>query len=95
VTFLTADSEAHLNLIESRHLAEPVAREIYPGFEVDEEQWRNESIVSQTTAPGSNSSSKGLAHDRMFGGVKGRRKSKKDKLREKAVQEESLRHKPQ
>ncbi|EEC43133.1 predicted protein, partial [Phaeodactylum tricornutum CCAP 1055/1] len=35
VTFLTADSEAHLNLIESRHLAEPVAREIYPGFEVD------------------------------------------------------------
>jgi ATP-dependent RNA helicase RhlE len=89
VTFLTADSEAHLNLIESRHLTEPVAREIYPGFEVDEKQWRNESIVSQTMAPGSNSSSKGIAHDRMFGGVKGRRKSKKDKLREKAAQEES------
>ena len=35
--------------------------------------------------PGVVHSPKGLAHDRMHGGVKGKRKSKKDKLREAAA----------
>jgi hypothetical protein len=35
--------------------------------------------------PGVQHSRLGLAHDRMHGGVKGKRKSKKDKLREQAA----------
>ena len=38
-----------------------------------------------TGVPGVQHSRLGLAHDRMHGGVKGKRKSKKDKLREQAA----------
>ena len=85
ITFCTPDNEAHLELIEKRHLPEPVAGETLPGFEPDEEKWRIEAEGSRLIVPGAIPSGKGLAHDRMFGGVKGRRKSKKDKLREKAA----------
>jgi superfamily II DNA/RNA helicase len=84
VTFVTPDSDSHLDLIERRYLPEEqrLVREIIPGFEPDEEAWRIEAESSKNTVPGTNSSDKGLAHDRMFGGIKGRRKSKKDRLRE-------------
>ena len=87
VTFCTPDSEEHFSLIEERHLPERLERTMLPGFEVDEEKWRVETEGSRWTVPGAQPSEKGLAHDRMFGGIKGRRKSKKDKLREKAALE--------
>ena len=40
------------------------------------------SVVIEGLVPGVQHSRLGLAHDKMMGGVKGRRKSKKDKLRE-------------
>lgn len=82
VTFAIPSSEAHLDLIEKRFLTEPLERETLSGFEPDEEQWRIEAEGSRLAAPGAMPSKKGLAHDRMFGGIKSRRKSKKDKLRE-------------
>lgn len=95
VTFVTPVNESHLNLIEKRHLAEPVEREVLPGLEPNEEEWQVKSEASRTSAPGTQHSSLGLAHDRMHGGIKGRRKSKKDRLREKATREASAAAKKQ
>jgi ATP-dependent RNA helicase RhlE len=93
ISFVTASSEAHMELIESRHLTEPIRRDTLPDFEPDEEKWYVEVQGSRIGVPGTVHSEKGLAHDRMFGGFKGRRKSKKDKLREagatKSAAEES------
>jgi ATP-dependent RNA helicase RhlE len=89
VTFVTAETEAHLDLIEKRHLTNPVEREVVQGLEPKEDEWREEAQLSQTSVPGSTPSEKGLAHDKMFGGLKGKRKSKKDKLRESAANEAS------
>jgi len=44
-----------------------------------------EEVAGGTGVPGVQHSRLGLAHDRMHGGVKGKRKSKKDKLREQAA----------
>ena len=63
VSFVTADSAAHFDLIEKRH-ALMLPREVIAGFEPDE------SAV--TVAAGN-------------GGIKGRRRSKKDRLREAAA----------
>jgi ATP-dependent RNA helicase RhlE len=87
ITFVTAASEAHMELIEQRHLAEPIEREILPDFHPNEDKWDVEAEASRIGVPGTVHSEKGLAHDRMFGGVKGRRKSKKDRLRESAARE--------
>ena len=87
VTFVTPINEAHLDLIETRHLAELVEREVLPGFEPNEEEWKVKSEASRISAPGTEHSSRGLAHDRMHGGIKGHRRSKKDRLREKAARE--------
>jgi superfamily II DNA/RNA helicase len=85
ITFVTPDSESHLDLIEKRYLSaeQRLVRETIPGFEPNEELWRMEADSSRATVPGTEASNLGLAHDRMFGGIKGRRKSKKDKLRER------------
>ena len=92
VTFVTARSAAHLDLIERRGLLgngdggrTPVAPEVLPGLEPDEERWSVEAAAATTSVPGATHSERGAEHDRMFGGVKGRRKSKKDKLREAAA----------
>ena len=85
VSFLTPSSEAHLELIEQRHLAAPMKRITLEGLEPDEDEWAVQSAASRTGAPGTEHSTKGLAHDKMYGGVKGRRKSKKDRLREQAA----------
>ena len=87
ISFVTAASETHMELIEKRHLTKSIEREILPGFEPDEEKWIIETKGSRISVPGTVHSEKGLAHDRMFGGIKGRRKSKKDKLREAAARE--------
>jgi hypothetical protein len=58
---------------------------VLPNFTPDEEVWKRESAVATISLPGAMHSEKGLEHDRTFGGVKGRRKSKKDKLREAAA----------
>jgi ATP-dependent RNA helicase RhlE len=87
ITFCTPDSEAQYDLIEKRHLQQRLIRETLPGLEPDEAQWSVEANGARLNVPGTSPSDKGLAHDRMFGGVKGRRKSKKDKLREKAAVE--------
>lgn len=87
VSFLTPSNEAHLDLIEIRHLAEPVEREILPGFEPDEMEWGIQAKASGLSTPGTVHSVQGLAHDKMNGGIKGRRKSKKDRLREKAARQ--------
>ena len=89
-------NEAHFQLIERRHGGMSVPREVVPGFEPkDEERLFAPAVVAASEAgaggeaeaagpgvPGVSHSQLGLAHDRMHGGVKGRRKSKKDKLRE-------------
>jgi ATP-dependent RNA helicase RhlE len=93
ITLVTAETEAHLDLIEKRHLAKPVEREVVEGFEPNEDEWRAGAQLSQTSAPGSAPSAQGLAHDKMFGGLKGKRKSKKDKLRELAADEAAAKHK--
>ena len=85
ISFLTASSESHMELIEKRHLPEPIERETLDGFEPDEEKWAIEAEGSRISVPGTIHSDRGLAHDRMHGGVKGRRKSKKDRLREAAA----------
>ncbi len=89
ISFVTAASEAHMELIEQRHLAEPMTREILPGFDPNEERWEVEAEASRISVPGTIHSEKGLAHDRMFGGIKGHRKSKKDKLRETSARQAS------
>ena len=89
ITFVTPTSEAQLELIETRHLAGPIEREVLPGFEPDEQEWQIQSAASRIGAPGSLPSSRGLAHDRMNGGIKGRRKNKKDRLRETTTREKA------
>lgn len=85
ITFITAGSEAQMELIERRHLAEPLEREILEEFPPNEDKWEVEAEASRISVPGTSHSEKGLAYDRMVGGVKGRRKSKKDRLREAAT----------
>ncbi|KAG7358781.1 DEAD/DEAH box helicase domain protein [Nitzschia inconspicua] len=85
VTFVTPADEAHMDLIEQRHLATPTDREVLDGFEPNEERWNVQAEGARISTPGATHSVKGLVHDRMFGGIKGRRKSKKDKLREAAA----------
>jgi superfamily II DNA/RNA helicase len=82
VTFVTPSDEAHMDLIEQRHLARPTEREVLSGFEPNEDRWRIAAEGSRISSPDVVHSPKGLVHDRMFGGIKGRRKSKKDRLRE-------------
>ncbi len=63
VSFVTPESEAHMQLIEKR-LGVRLEREIQPGFELSEEA----QAMAATAQPST-------------GGVKGKRPSKKDKLR--------------
>lgn len=70
VSFISADTEAHFRLIEKRQ-GQRVPREQVPGFE------------PRQTAPTA-SEDKAVSTD--HGGIKGKRKSKKDKLREAAAQ---------
>jgi superfamily II DNA/RNA helicase len=85
VTFVTPSDEAHMDLIEQRHLARPTEREVLSGFEPNEERWNIQAEGSKISSPGVVHSQKGLVYDKMVGGVKGRRKSKKDRLREAAA----------
>lgn len=85
ISFVMAANEAHMELIEQRHLASKIEREVLSDFKPDEEKWTIEAEGSRISIPGVVHSTKGAAHDRMFGGIKGRRKSKKDKLREAAA----------
>ena len=87
LTLLTPESEAHFDLIERKQFNGKmgVEREIIPGFEPDEENWKVQAAAARLSTPGAKHSAQGLAHDQMHGGVKGRRKSKKDKLREAAA----------
>lgn len=90
-------NEAHFELIEKRHVGMAVPREEVAGFEpkdverlfvsrdpsdgsIDARSGGGSEVVA--IRPGVRHSPLGLAHDRMHGGVKGRRKSKKDRLRE-------------
>lgn len=86
VTFITPETEAHYDLIEKRHLREPVERKVLNGFEPNEDEWKIKSEAARISIPGADQhSSRGLAHDKMHGGIKGKRKSKKDRLREAAA----------
>ena len=68
VSFVSADTHAHFNLIAKRHGLQ-ILREQIPGFEPTETE------ATPATMPPSSTG----------GGIKGRRKSKKDKLREAAA----------
>ncbi|GGC63439.1 DEAD/DEAH box helicase [Undibacterium terreum] len=72
ISFYSADTEAHLRLIENR-LKLKLVREQIPGFEP--------APVPQSEAAAA------LAEAQANGGIKGKRKSKKDKLREAAAQQ--------
>lgn len=98
LSFVTARSESHFDLIEKRELQagqhkQQIVREVLPGFEPDEASWEVEAAAATMSVPGAMHSRRGLEHDRMFGGVKGRRKSKKDKLREAAAAAQSNKEK--
>lgn len=67
VAFVSADTEAHMRLIEKRHDL-VLEREVIPGFEP--------TMAAPTV-------------DTAGGGIKGKRKSKKDKLREAAAKAKS------
>ena len=62
-----------------------IEREVLDGFDIDEITWAKQAAASTASVPGAMHSELGLGHDRTFGGMKGRRKSKKDKLREAAA----------
>lgn len=89
ISFVSAKSESHFDFIEQRELmhnqAEKTEREVIPQFAPNEEMWDIRSAASTISLPGATHSGRGLEHDRTFGGVKGRSKSKKDKLREAAA----------
>jgi len=86
VTFITSLNEAHYDLIEKRHLGkDAVEREVLAGFEPNEARWEIKRAATTIELVGVKHSDAGIAHDRMFGGFKGKRKSKKDRLREKAA----------
>ncbi len=72
ISFVNADTEAHLRLIESR-LKLRLSREQIVGFEPTANA-ETKTVVSAA-----------LAIEQVNGGVKGKRKSKKDKLREAAA----------
>jgi len=91
VSFITPSVEGHMDLIERRHLEVPPEREVLPGFEPNENRWKVEAEGTKINVSGVQHSSKGLVHDKMFGGIKGRRKSKKDKIREDAARAVSSR----
>jgi superfamily II DNA/RNA helicase len=74
VSFVSLESAAHFRLIEKRHGLD-VARERVAGFEPSEGDPAGEASVASRAA---------LVRD-PNGGIKGRRKSKKDKLREAAA----------
>ena len=69
VSFVTPSVEAHMDLIEQRHLESPPEREVFSGFEPNEERWTIEAAGSRMSTPGTKHSSKGLVHDKMFGGT--------------------------
>ena len=88
VTFVTPSNEAQYDLIETRHLGgsdSSVKREVLPGFEPNEAKWELKRAATTVVVEGIQHSGAGIAHDRMFGGIKGGRKSKKDKVREEAA----------
>ena len=98
VSFITSDNAAHFALIEKRLGAgAEVARVIVPGFEPKDVpsptpvgggrlgRGGGDGGFVEGLVQGVQHSPLGLAHDRMHGGVKGRKKSKKDKLREAAA----------
>ena len=70
ISFVSADTEAHFRLIEERQ-QRSVAREQIIGFEAVESATADLSGLSEA--------------ERAKGGIKGHRKSKKDKLREQAL----------
>ena len=69
MSFITPSVEAHMDLIEERHLATPPEREVLKGFEPNEERWAIEATGTRMSTPGTKHSSKGLVHDKMFGGM--------------------------
>jgi superfamily II DNA/RNA helicase len=69
VSFVTASTAAHMDLIETRHLESPPDREVLPGFEPNEERWNVESEGARISIPGTKHSSKGIEHDKMVGGT--------------------------
>jgi len=58
-----------MDLIEKRHLECPPEREVLKGFEPNEDRWAIEAAGSRMSTPGAKHSSKGLVHDKMFGGT--------------------------
>ena len=97
VSFVTAANESHMDLIEKRHLKQTrntIPREVLKGFEPDEEKWSMTTAATKVNIDGIQHSFGGFAYDRMHGGIKGRRKSKKDKIREKAVLEQKSMENP-
>ena len=94
VTFVTPTNVAHYDLIEKKHISGIVPnREVLKGFEPNEDLWEVKSAAATISVEGVHHSEKGLTYDRMFGGVKGKRKSKKDKLREQAARKAAMQNK--
>jgi superfamily II DNA/RNA helicase len=91
ISFVSPTNVSHFDLIEKRHIKGTVPkREVLKGFEPKEDEWEIKRAATVISADGVQHSSKGLAHDRMFGGVKGHRKSKKDRAREAAARKAQI-----
>ena len=85
ISFVSAKSESHFDFIEKKEMHRKIEHEVLPGFEPNEDRWEVQSAASTMSVPGATHSERGLEHDKTFGGIKGRKKSKKDKLREAAA----------
>ncbi|QRX84383.1 DEAD/DEAH box helicase [Glaciimonas sp. PAMC28666] len=83
VSFISADTEAHFRLIEKRHDLR-CAREEIAGFEpVETLSSETSSAIARTM--NADTLSENAPDNPANGGIKGKRKSKKDKLREAAA----------
>jgi superfamily II DNA/RNA helicase len=85
VSFVSHDTESHFHLIEKRHGLQ-VPLEVVAGFEPELIEGPANAMPEAETAPASSSGQTGSANT---GGVKGKRPSKKDKLRAQAARQQN------
>ena len=85
VSFVSHDTEPHFHLIEKRHGLQ-VPLEVVAGFEPELIEGPANAMPEAETAPASSSGQTGSANT---GGVKGKRPSKKDKLRAQAARQQN------
>jgi superfamily II DNA/RNA helicase len=85
ISFVTPDNTAHWRLIQKRQNLQ-LTLEVVAGFEPSEKTEVSEQVKQDTTKQDATPLQKAARHPNDHGGVKGKRPSKKDKLRAAALQ---------